>query len=146
MACCWQPATGANWSSGAINTRSSEFPSIAACSRLDSRHYPFGPLTAHVLGDLRTGENFHATNASLIEHDSNVKLQGFTDYRELAPLIRYRHHPGNSGIEQLMARDRSVTSSIDIRLQMRAAKALEDRLAKANKDERRGGGDGSAEW
>jgi cell division protein FtsW (lipid II flippase)/cell division protein FtsI/penicillin-binding protein 2 len=104
------------------------------CSRLDNRHYPFGPLTAHVLGDVRTGENFHATNSSLIEHDSNVKLQGFTDYRELAPLIRYRHHPGNAGIAQLMARDRSVTSSLDIRLQMRVAKALDDRLAKAGKD------------
>ncbi len=105
----------------------------AACSRLDNRHYPFGALTAHLLGDLRTGENFHATNASLIEHDSNVKLQGFTDYHELAPLIRYRHHPGNSEIAKLMARDRNVTASIDIRLQMRAAKALEDRLAKAGK-------------
>jgi cell division protein FtsW (lipid II flippase) len=106
----------------------------AACSRLDNRHYPFGRLTAHLLGDWRTGENFHATNASLIEHDSNVKLQGFTDYRELAPLIRYRHHPGNSEIAKLMARDRNVTASIDIRLQMRAAKALEDRLAKAGKE------------
>jgi cell division protein FtsW (lipid II flippase)/cell division protein FtsI/penicillin-binding protein 2 len=104
------------------------------CSRLDNRHYAFGSLTAHILGDLRTGENFHATNASLIEHDSNVKLQGFTDYGELAPLIRYRHHPGNSEIAKLMARDRNVTSSIDIRLQMRAAKALDDRLAKAHKD------------
>ena len=106
----------------------------AACSRLDNRHYPFGPLTAHLLGDLRTGENFHATNASLIEHDSNVKLQGFTNYRELAPLIRYRHQPGNPEIAKLMARNRSVTASIDIRLQQRAAKALEDRLAKAHKE------------
>jgi cell division protein FtsW (lipid II flippase) len=105
-----------------------------ACSRLDNRHYPFGPMTAHLLGDLRTGENFHATNASLIEHDSNVKLQGFTDYRELAPLIRYRHHPGNAEITKLIARDRNVTASIDIRLQMRAAKALEDRLVKAGKE------------
>jgi len=105
-----------------------------ACSRLDNRHYPFGPLTAHVLGDLRTGENFHATNASLIEHDSNIKLQGFTDYHELAPLIRYRHHPGNSEIGKLMARDRGVTTSIDIRLQMRAAKALGDRLTKSGKE------------
>jgi cell division protein FtsI/penicillin-binding protein 2/cell division protein FtsW (lipid II flippase) len=106
----------------------------AACSRLDNRHYPFGRLTGHVLGDLRTGDNFHATNASLIEHDSNVKLQGFTDYHELAPLIRYRHHPGNAEIAKLMARDRGVTTSIDIRLQMRAAKALEDRLAKSGKE------------
>jgi len=105
-----------------------------ACSRLDNRHYPFGSLTAHLLGDLRTGDNFHATNASLIEHDSNRKLQGFTDYRELAPLIRYRHQPGNPEIAKLLARDRNVTASIDIRLQMRATKALEDQLAKAHKD------------
>jgi len=105
-----------------------------ACSRLDNRHYPFGSLTAHILGDLRTGDNFHATNASLIEHDSNRKLQGFTDYWELAPLIRYRHQPGNPEIAKLMARDRDVRASIDIRLQMRVAKALDDRLAKANKD------------
>ena len=105
-----------------------------ACSRLDSRHYPFGSLTAHLLGDLRTGENFHATNSSLIEHDSNVKLQGFTDYSELAPLIRYRHQPGNPDIARLLARDRSVAASIDVRLQMRAAKALKDQLAKAHKD------------
>jgi cell division protein FtsW (lipid II flippase)/cell division protein FtsI/penicillin-binding protein 2 len=106
----------------------------AACSRLDNRHYPFGPLTSHLLGDLRTGENFHATNASLIEHDSNMKLQGFADYRELAPLIRYRHQPGNPEIAKLLARDRNVTASIDIRLQIRAAKALDNQLAKAHKD------------
>ncbi len=106
----------------------------SACSRLDNRHYPFGSLTAHILGDLRTGDNFHATNASLIEHDSNPKLQGFTDYRELAPLIRYRHQPGNPEIAKLMARDRNVTASIDIRLQIRAEKALADQLAKAHKD------------
>src|SRR5260370_39155933 len=33
-----------------------------------------------------------------------------------------------------MARDRNVSATIDIRLQMRAAKALEERLAKAHKD------------
>jgi len=104
----------------------------SACSRLDNRHYPFGSLTAHLLGDLRNGENFHATNASLIEHDSNVKLQGFTDYGELAPLVRYRHQPGNPEIAKLLARDRNISASIDIRLQARVAKALGDRLAKAH--------------
>ncbi len=106
----------------------------ANCSRLDNRHYPFGSFTAHLLGDLRTGENFHASNASLIEHDANVKLQGFTDYTELAPLIRYRHQPGNPEIARLMARDRHVIASIDIRLQMRVAEALQAQLAKAHKD------------
>ncbi len=105
-----------------------------ACSRLDNRHYPFGALTAHLLGDLRSGENFHASNSSLIEHDSNQKLQGFTDLSELAPLIRYRHQPGNPEIAKLLARDRNITASIDIRLQARVAKALGDRLAKAHVD------------
>jgi cell division protein FtsW (lipid II flippase) len=105
-----------------------------ACSRLDNRHYPFGPATAHVLGDWRTGDNFHATNASLIEHDSNVKLQGFTDYSELVPLVRYRHHPGNPEIVRLMARDRSLKTSLDIRLQLQVDKLLREHLAKAHKD------------
>ena len=55
-----------------------------ACSRTENRHYPFGSATVHLLGDLRTGENFHATNASLIEHDLNSRLQGFQHWRSLA--------------------------------------------------------------
>lgn len=105
-----------------------------ACSRLDNRHYPFGAYTAHLLGDLRTQENFHATNASLIEHDSNVWLQGYRDLNELAPLIRYRHHPGNRDLQALLARDRNLHASIDIRLQMKAAQILREGLEKAHKE------------
>jgi cell division protein FtsI/penicillin-binding protein 2/cell division protein FtsW (lipid II flippase) len=106
----------------------------AVCRPMDRRHYPFGAWTAHVVGDWRTGENFHATNASLIEHDMNRKLQGFTDYRELAAVVRYRHRPGNAAMERLQARDRDVRTSIDIRLQMRAAEILARRLAAVRKD------------
>jgi len=101
------------------------------CSQLDNRHYPFGPATAHLLGDLRTGEKFHASNASLIEHDQNARLQGFGDIRELARFVRYRHRPGNADIAALRARDRSVHTSIDIRLQLRAAEILDRRLGGA---------------
>ncbi len=104
------------------------------CSRLDNRYYPFGPATLHLLGDLRTGEKFHASNSSLIERDSNTRLQGFRDTRELAAYIRYRHQPGNAEIARLKARDRAVHSTIDIRLQMRATEILRDQLAKAGKD------------
>ena len=104
------------------------------CSPLESRHYPFGELTAHFLGDWRTGENFHATNASLVEHDSNEKLQGYRDYAELAPLVRYRHQPGNAAIEQLRSRDRDVRTSIDLRLQLRATEILTRRLKAAKKE------------
>ena len=101
-----------------------------ACSRFDNRHYPFGAATAHLIGDLRTGENFHATNASLVEHDSNRKLQGY-EYAELASLVRYRHQPGNPGIARILARDRNVHLTVDIRLQLRAREILDRHLAGA---------------
>ncbi|HVP47044.1 MAG TPA: FtsW/RodA/SpoVE family cell cycle protein [Bryobacteraceae bacterium] len=105
-----------------------------ACSPVDSRQYPFGELTAHFLGDWRTGENFHAGNASLVEHDSNEKLQGYRDYRELAPLVRYRHQPGNAAIERLRGRDRDVKTSLDLRLQLRATEILARRLKTAKRE------------
>jgi cell division protein FtsW (lipid II flippase)/cell division protein FtsI/penicillin-binding protein 2 len=104
------------------------------CSRLDNRHYPFRELAAHFLGDWRTGENFHATNASLVEHDANEKLQGYRDYSELAPLVRYRHHPWNADMARLRSRDRNVRTSIDIRLQVRATEILERRLRIAKRE------------
>ncbi|HEX3681510.1 MAG TPA: FtsW/RodA/SpoVE family cell cycle protein [Bryobacteraceae bacterium] len=103
------------------------------CSPLDSRQYPFGGATLHLLGDWRTGENFHATNASLVEHDSNARLQGYSDYRDLAPVVRYRHQRANPLLEGLLARDRDVHTTIDIRLQLAAAEILKNRLQEVNK-------------
>jgi cell division protein FtsI/penicillin-binding protein 2/cell division protein FtsW (lipid II flippase) len=101
-----------------------------ADSRFDSRHYPFGAATVHLIGDLRTGENFHASNASLVEHDANRRLQGY-EYAELAPLIRYRHRPHNAGVARILARDRDVRLTVDIRLQVRAKEILERHLRQA---------------
>jgi cell division protein FtsI/penicillin-binding protein 2/cell division protein FtsW (lipid II flippase) len=101
-----------------------------ADSRFDSRHYPFGAATVHLTGDLRTGENFHASNASLVEHDANGRLQGY-EYAELAPLIRYRHHPHNAGVARILARDRALRLTVDIRLQVRAKEILERHLRQA---------------
>jgi cell division protein FtsI/penicillin-binding protein 2/cell division protein FtsW (lipid II flippase) len=105
-----------------------------ACSRLDRRHYPFGSATAHLLGDLRTGDKFHATNASLIEHDQNVRLQGYSGYRDLAPLARYRHQRGDPRMQALLKRERDVRTTIDIRLQMEVARILKARLEPAGKN------------
>lgn len=104
-----------------------------ACSRLDNRYYPFGPVTQHLLGDLRTGEKFHATNASLVEHDSNARLQGYNNIRELAPVVRYRHQRGNPQLGELLNRDRDVHTTIDVRLQLKAAEILKNRLEAAQK-------------
>ncbi|HML17320.1 MAG TPA: FtsW/RodA/SpoVE family cell cycle protein [Bryobacteraceae bacterium] len=105
----------------------------AACSRLENRHYPFGRATVHLVGDFRTAENFHASNTSLIEHDFNARLQGYKDLHELGALVRYRHQPANPKITALFAKDRSVRTSVDIRLQMRVGDLMRRRLEPAGK-------------
>ena len=107
--------------------------SIDELSRFDSRLYPFGGATAHLVGDLRTGEKFHATNSSLIEHDSNQRLQGYSDYHDLAPVVRYRHQRGNPVLQALLNRDRDVHSTIDIRLQLKASEILRGHLERIGK-------------
>ncbi|MDQ2842829.1 MAG: FtsW/RodA/SpoVE family cell cycle protein [Acidobacteriota bacterium] len=93
-----------------------------------SRYYPFGPATLHLLGDLRTGERFHASNASLVEHDSNKKLQGYSDYGDLARVVRYRHQADNPALQSLLSRDRDVRTTIDIRLQLKAVEIMKSHL------------------
>src|SRR3989442_6071866 len=102
--------------------------------RSGAKFYSWGKSRAFFLVGGRTGENFHATNASLVEHDSNTRLQGYRNYDELAPLVRYRHQPGNSEIERFRGRDRNVRTTIDIRLQLRATEILERRLRAAKHD------------
>ena len=103
---------------------------VDSISRFETRHYPFGAATGHLTGDLRTGENFHASNASLVEHDSNAALLGY-EYAELARLVRDRHQPGNPEVARILARDRNVRLTIDIRLEVRAQQILEQRLREA---------------
>ncbi|HEX4228934.1 MAG TPA: FtsW/RodA/SpoVE family cell cycle protein [Bryobacteraceae bacterium] len=105
----------------------------AVCSRQESRHYPFGPIAEDFLGDLRTGEKFHAANSSLIERDSGPRLQGFTNINELAPIVRVRHHRDNPLLKALLNRNRDVRTTVDIRLQQRAAAILQAHLAAQNK-------------
>lgn len=103
------------------------------CSKLESRHYPFGSTMVHFLGDLRTGEKFHATNSSLIEQDANARLQGYRNYAELAPVVRYRHQRENPIVRNLLNRDRDVRTSIDARLQVKALDILRTHLSPRGK-------------
>ena len=107
--------------------------SIDSLAHLDSRFYPFGPLTEHLLGDLRTGEKFHASNSSLIERDSNARLQGFANYEDLAPVVRVRHQLGNPLLQDLLNRPRDVRATIDIRLQLKASEILSTSLQPTGK-------------
>jgi cell division protein FtsW (lipid II flippase) len=129
------PVATGDWQE--LERRRTEYAALAidldqACSRMDTRHYPFGPAMAHVVGDMRTGENFHATNASLVEHDSDRRLRGY-DLAELVPIMRTRHQPGNPALARILSRDRTVRLALDARLQVRATGILRQRLAAAGK-------------
>ncbi|HYI94066.1 MAG TPA: FtsW/RodA/SpoVE family cell cycle protein [Bryobacteraceae bacterium] len=121
----------------------------------DSRHYPFGAYTTHLLGDTRTRSNWGARNSSYIERDSTVRLQGYDDrarvvevpdprtgkatytirhdYRELLPLLRHRYQPEHPDVVKVMTRERNVQTSIDSRLQVKASQILQNHLQRLKK-------------
>lgn len=122
----------------------------------DERHYPLGAMAVHLLGDLRSRANWGARNTSYIERDSMVRLQGYDDrarvvevmhpatgkpaytvrrdLRELLPLLRHRWEPDHPEVRKVMNRKRDVATSIDARLQVRVARALEAGLKRLGKE------------
>jgi cell division protein FtsW (lipid II flippase)/cell division protein FtsI/penicillin-binding protein 2 len=126
-----------------------------ACPRPDVRCYPFGGTTFHLLGDLRTRVNWGASNTSFEERDGDSRLRGYDDHaqivpvtdprtgatqrvirrnlRELLPLWRNRFRPGEEAVTKVLDRNRDVRMSIDLRLQVRVAKALASRIQQAGK-------------
>jgi len=127
-----------------------------ACSRTESRHYPFEGLTFDLLGDLRTRIRWGASNTSYVERDSATRLRGYDDrptlvdvkdpktgkmdrvvkydLRELVPLLRHRNDPNNPAVRRVLDRKRDVRMSIDARLQVRAGAILKNALQKAGQD------------
>jgi len=127
-----------------------------ACSRTESRHYPFEGLTFHLLGDLRTRIRWGAGNTSYVERDSATRLRGYDDrptlvdvenpktgkmdrvvrydLRELVPLLRHRYDPNNPAVRRVLDRKRDVRMSLDARLQVRAGEILKAALQKAGQD------------
>lgn len=117
------------------------------------RMYPFGALTFHGLGDLRSRINWGAANTSFLERDYNTALQGYDDravvvrvsdqpggpehpvvrrdFRELLPLVRYRYQAGNAKVEEVLQRDRDLHMTLDIRLQVKLAAILEKHVVAA---------------
>jgi cell division protein FtsI/penicillin-binding protein 2/cell division protein FtsW (lipid II flippase) len=110
------------------------------------RYYPFGNLTFHLLGDLRTRLNWGAPNSTYIERDMNTVLQGFDDhatvvrvqdepggaqhyvlrkdFRKVVPLVRYRYRPDQKQVQEIRNRNRDIRLSIDMRLQSRVESIL----------------------
>jgi cell division protein FtsI/penicillin-binding protein 2 len=127
-----------------------------ACTRTDSRHYPFAGLMFDLLGDLRTRTRWGASNTSFVERDSARRLRGYDDrptlvevknpatgkidrtlrydYRELVPLLRHRREPNHPDVRRVLDRPRDVRMSIDMRLQMKTAEILRAQLKQAGQD------------
>ena len=117
------------------------------------RLYPFGAPMFHLLGDVRTRLNWGAPNSSYVEREWNTALQGYDDrarlvsvrdrpdgpehatlrrdFRELVPLVRYRHRPGKKEVQEILNRDRDLHLSIDARMQLRLASILEKHVRAA---------------
>ena len=109
---------------------------VSHCPRMrpsadDTRFYPLGARTVHLLGDLRTRANWGARNSSYAERDFSVALQGYDDratvvavprstgpasrrysvrydFRELVPLLRHQYEPNNPQVRRIRDRDRSL--------------------------------------
>jgi cell division protein FtsW (lipid II flippase)/cell division protein FtsI/penicillin-binding protein 2 len=117
------------------------------------RCYPLGGLAFHLLGDWTTQANWSARNSSYIERDSDARLKGYDDrarlvevvnprtgrrhqsiqrdFRELLPLVRERYRRGSDAVRALVERNRDLETTIDARLQLRAATTLRDSVEAA---------------
>lgn len=122
----------------------------AACSRNDARHYPFGPATFHLLGDLRTRMRWSASNASFEERVARVRLQGYNDrevldtvelprtgkqvrvlrydYSELVPLLRAGMDPSDEAVKKVLDAPRDLRLTVDAALQVRLTRAFQEHL------------------
>jgi cell division protein FtsI/penicillin-binding protein 2/cell division protein FtsW (lipid II flippase) len=124
-----------------------------ACLATDERHYPFGGVTFHVLGDLVSRANWGATNTAYVERSHEAFMSGYDDHAQavtirdphtsqprrvvrrdlsdLVPLWRHRREPWHPKVRALMKRDRDLTLTIDVRLQERVSALLREQLAAA---------------
>jgi len=112
------------------------------------RCYPLGGFAFHLVGDWTRQANWAARNSSYFEREADARLKGFDDHariveaidprsgrriqvvrrdlRALLPLVRQRYRPWSGTVATFRSRVRDVTTTIDARLQMRAAAALRD--------------------
>jgi len=106
----------------------------------DGRYYPLGGAAAHLLG--HTGAYW--THPRTIERAADVDLRGYAyredvvavdrqraarrDYSALVPAFRDRFLPSGGALQALLARDKTVRTTIDARMQAAAMRALDVNL------------------
>ena len=112
-------------------------------ARSNSRHYPLGPLTFHLLGDINSRRNWGAPNTAYLERDAAPKLRGFVggagaeadeetasgqhDYSGLLPLLRCCRTTLNT-VPGFRPQDRDLRLSVDVAFTARVGHILEQHL------------------
>jgi cell division protein FtsW (lipid II flippase) len=117
------------------------------CAERNIRCYPLAGVGFSIIGDWNRQVNWGARNSSYFERDSDARLRGYDDrqrvvqvvnrrtgahertiwrdYHELLPLVRHRYDADHPAVKALLGRPRDLVTSIDARLQARAALALQ---------------------
>jgi cell division protein FtsI/penicillin-binding protein 2 len=120
---------------------------------IQERCYPLGGAAFHLLGDVRDGRNWSASNTAYIERDAQDRLRGFDDhattvrvpdasgrpvptvrrdYQELIPLLRHRYSPTQADVKAFLDRRRDITLTIDAPLQAAVAGILSKYAARSS--------------
>jgi cell division protein FtsW (lipid II flippase) len=128
-------------------------PMPSGCDDARSRCYPLAGLAFHVVGESEFQTNWAARNTSFVEREFDARLKGFDDaprtvlirdpqghttpgvVRDLSDLLPLARHPGNAGhpaVRRIMEAPRDVRLTLDARLQIRVARALEAYASKAS--------------
>ncbi len=120
------------------------------CAPALARCYPLAGTMFPILGDWTFQTNWGARNSSYLERDSDARLKGYDDrqqpmdvvnprtgareramrrdHRELLPLVRNTYGRDTPAIRAILGRDRDIHTTLDARLQVRAASALRTRI------------------
>jgi cell division protein FtsI/penicillin-binding protein 2 len=136
--------------SAAARYRAAGIQPADTCAGETARCYPLGGIAFHVVGNATYETNWAARNSAFLERDADAQLKGFDDraqivdvinprtrrverairrdYRDLVPLLRGGDPVSGTDPEAQPPGNRDIRSSIDARLQVRAAAALESRI------------------
>jgi cell division protein FtsW (lipid II flippase)/DNA-binding transcriptional regulator YdaS (Cro superfamily) len=128
-------------------------PIPSGCDDPRSRCYPLAGLAFHVVGESEFQTNWAARNTSFVEREFDARLKGFDDaprtvlirdpqghttpgvVRDLSDLLPLARHPGNAAhpaVRRIMEAPRDVRLTLDARLQIRVARALEAYASRAS--------------
>lgn len=94
-----------------------------------------GPDQIVVIRQSSDDESLEEAGLDSIDGESTRSSVALTvvkrDYSEILPLLRHRHEPDHPAVQAILNRERNVRLAVDLRLQLRSAEILSERLRDA---------------